>query len=133
MRRVEDRLHDALVAVETELVNAQGQNDRNREAPQEAVEAQQDGVFHHAGERGRGEEPLEPLEAHELAAQVAPAGLEIAEGDLKPVHGDILVNQRGIISRAYNCQLSAIFWGKVLARVAPFKFSHSFSVFRADA
>ena len=92
MRRVKHRLHHPLELVEPQLVQRQRQNDGHREAPQQAVQAQQHGVLDHPPAVGGGEELLKPFQAHPFAAGDAPAGLEIAEGDLDAVHGPVLIN-----------------------------------------
>ena len=93
MGRVQNRLHYALVAREAQLVDAQRQDDRHREAPQQAEEAQQDGVLDHSATGRGGEEPLEPFQAHPLAAQIAAGRLEVPEGDLDAVHRNVLVHE----------------------------------------
>ena len=92
VRRVQHGLHHALELLEAQLVERQRQDDRHREAPQQAVQADEHRVDDHAAAVGRGEEPLEPFETDPLAAPDAAAGLEIAEGDLDAVHGAVLVH-----------------------------------------
>ena len=94
VRRVQHGLHDPLVALEPQLVDAQGQDDGHRETPQQTVKAEQDGVFDHPPKGGRVKEAPEPVQAHPFAAKIPPIGLVIPEGDLDAVHGDVLVNKR---------------------------------------
>ena len=42
---------------------------------------------------GGAEEALKPVPAHPFAAHIAPAGLEVPEGNLDAVHGDVLINK----------------------------------------
>ncbi|MCD7857426.1 MAG: hypothetical protein LUG55_06445 [Clostridiales bacterium] len=89
---VQHGLHHPLESAEPKLVDGQGQDDGNREAPQQAVQAQQNGVANHTHTVGAAEESLEPVKPHPFAAQIALAGLKVTEGDLDAVHGDVLVN-----------------------------------------
>ncbi|MCD7837597.1 MAG: hypothetical protein LUG65_01640 [Clostridiales bacterium] len=89
---IQHGLHHPFEPGEAQLVDGQGQDDGDREAPQQAVQAQQHCVADHTDAVGAAEEPLEPFQTHPFAAQIASAGLEVAEGDLDAVHGDVLVN-----------------------------------------
>lgn len=89
---VQHRLHHPLELCKAQLVDAQGQDDGDGEAPQQAVQAQQHGVLDHAHTVGCGEEPFKPVQANPLAAGDAAACLEIPERDLDAVHGPVLIN-----------------------------------------
>ena len=92
MGRVEDGLNHPLEFVEPYLVDDEGQDDGDGEAPQQAIEADKHRVLHHPPEGGRLEEPDEPVEAHPPAGGEAQVGVKVPEGDLDAVHGDVLVD-----------------------------------------
>ena len=93
MGRVQHGLGDALEPLEPYLVQHQGQNDGDREAPEQTEEAQKYRVLHHAAKGGGAEEPLEPFQSHPFAAGEAPAGLVVPERDLDAVHGYVLIDE----------------------------------------
>ena len=94
MRRVDDGLDCAAQPLEAQLVERQGHQNRHREAPQQAVEAQQHGVDDHPLEGRRVEEALKVLQADPRTSGDALACPEIAEGDLDAIHRTVFVHDR---------------------------------------
>ena len=92
MGGIQYRLDQPLIPPEAELIDDQGQDNGDGEGPQQAVQADEDGIFDHADTGGRTEEAFKPIKSHPLAARISPAGFKIAEGNLNAVHGNILVD-----------------------------------------
>ena len=76
-----------------DAVEQESQNDGDGEAPQQAVDAQLEGVDKVALEIRRGHEALEVLETDPLAAQDALEGVIILESDQDAAHRHVLKNQ----------------------------------------
>ena len=90
--RIEDGLDHPLELVKPHLVDNEGQDDGDREAPQQSVEADEHRILHHPPEGGGLEEPDEPVEAYPGAPGEAQIGIKVPEGDLDAVHRDVLVD-----------------------------------------
>ena len=96
---VDGRLGEALEPLGVQLIQHDGQQDRDREAEEQAIHVQHDGVLEHTAAVVGVEEGLKVLQAHPLAAGDAEGSLVVAEGDLHAVHREVAENhekdQRG--------------------------------------
>ena len=94
-----------------DAVEQESQNDGNGEAPQQAVDAQLEGVDKVALEIRRGHEALEVLETDPLAAQDVLEGVIILESDQDAAHRMYLKirvsTTAGRMKIRYSCQCRA--------------------------
>ena len=86
VRHVGDGLHEALDLLRADLVDEQGQNDREDEAHDQRPQGDADGVGHDLAEERVMEELVEIFESYELAAGQTLGRVEFAEGKLDAPH-----------------------------------------------
>ena len=107
MGHVDGGLGKPLEALAVQLVQQDRQQDRDREAEQQPVQVEQEGVQEHPAAVIAAEELFKVLEAHPFAAGDAEGGLVIAEGNLHAVHGKIAEHDeeaRAGSSSTHSCQ-----------------------------
>ena len=90
MGQVADRLHDPLVGGQTQFVEQQRQHDRRPESPQDGQEPQEHRVPDEAHGVRAGEKRLEIVQPDPGASPDSLHHIEALEGDLHPVHRDVL-------------------------------------------
>ena len=93
MRRVGDHLHGLLEPGMLVGIEQQRQDDRDREAHQQRVQADHEGVGHQRGEIEAVYKFDKVLHAHPAAAGDAKCRIIVAESDLQTVHGPIFKEQ----------------------------------------
>ena len=107
MRHVGDGLHEALDLLRADLVDEQGQNDREDEAHDQRPQGDTDSVGHDLAEERVMEEFVEIFEPYELAAGQALGRVELAEGKLDAPHRHVAnrptKNRAGAV-RIHSCQ-----------------------------
>ena len=86
MRHVGNRLHETFDLLRTDLVDQQGQDNREDEAHDQCPQGNADGVGHNLTKQRIVEEFQEVFETDEFAAGQAFGRIELAEGELDAPH-----------------------------------------------
>ena len=89
MRNINRGLGKSFETLPVQLVEHDGQEDRDREAEKEAEHIQEESVQEHSSAVITGKEFLKVFQAHPFASGDSEGSLVIPEGDLDPVHGEI--------------------------------------------
>ena len=92
VRHVDGCLAEAFEPFHPQLVQQDRHDDRDREAEEDSVEIQQEGVQEHPSAVIAAEEFFKILQAHPLAPGDTEAGLVIPESDLDAIHRAVTEN-----------------------------------------
>ena len=145
VRHVEDQLNLLLGFFAENAVEQEREQDRDREAPEQAKDTELQGVHQVAHEVRRREEALEVVKADPLAVEQTPDGVVLCERHGNSAHGDVAEDHRQQEGRRHknDVQLPVLLqvyqgvmrfcaslsaqracrWGNIFHRIPPFLFS----------
>ncbi|MNS62476.1 hypothetical protein D3C72_955380 [compost metagenome] len=107
MRQVRDRLNDSLEPYGPDLIQEQGEYNRQREADQELEEADSQRVLNHTPKTLVFQEFPKVVQTHPRRLQHALTNDVFLEGDHNPVHGNIIKYKHpGYPKQSHNLKMS---------------------------